>query len=261
MARITLNHVSVNFPVLHTGQRSLKKALVAQATGGAILRDAASAPTVQALRDISAEFLPGDRVGLVGHNGAGKSTLLRVIAGIYEPNHGTVETQGRIVPLLDLGIGFDADLSGRENIRLRGMYLGVPPSRFEAMAPEIAAFTELGEFLDLPVRTYSSGMQMRLALGIATAIEADVLLMDEWVLAGDAAFLEKARARMARFVESARILVLASHSEAIIREWCNKAILMKGGEMLASGAVDEVFREYARQSGTASTAAHPGSGA
>lgn len=246
MAHVVLDHVSVSFPVLHTGHRSLKKALVAQATGGAILRGAASVPMVQALHDVSAEFKPGDRVGLVGHNGAGKSTLLRVIAGIYEPNQGTVETRGRIVPLLDLGIGFDADLSGRENIRLRGMYLGVPPSRFEAMAPDIAAFTELGEFLELPVRTYSSGMQMRLALGIATAVEADVLLMDEWVLAGDAAFLEKARARMARFVESARILVLASHSEAIIREWCNKAILMKGGEVIASGVVDEVFREYAR---------------
>src|SRR5207344_2513438 len=155
-----------------------------------------------------------------------------------------VQVTGRVVPLLDLGIGFDSDLTGRENIRLRGMYLGIPPARFVALAPEIAEFTELGDYLDLPVRTYSSGMQMRLSLGIATAIEADVLLMDEWVLAGDVAFLDKARARMARFVEAARVLVLASHSEAIIQEWCNKALLLKGGIVAAAGDVDEVLDVY-----------------
>lgn len=250
MASVLLNHVSVSFPVLHTGHRSLKKALVASATGGAILSGADSVPVVQALRDVTAQFVPGDRVGLVGPNGAGKSTLLRTIAGIYEPERGTVQVTGRVVPLLDLGIGFDTDLTGRENIRLRGMYLGIPPARFVALAPEIAEFTELGDYLDLPVRTYSSGMQMRLSLGIATAIEADVLLMDEWVLAGDAAFLDKASARMARFVEAARILVLASHSEAIIREWCNKALLLKGGIVVAAGDVDEVFDIYSGRNET-----------
>ena len=246
MARICLDHVSLSFPVLHTSHRSLKKALVASATSGAILKGADSLPIVQALRDISLQFSPGDRVGLIGPNGAGKSTLLRTIAGIYEPDQGMVEVTGSTVPLLDLGIGFDAELTGWENIRLRSMYLGIPPSRFEALAPDIARFTELGDYLDLPVKTYSSGMQLRLSLGVATAVDADILLMDEWVMAGDASFLNKARARVARFVEAAHILVLASHSEAIIREWCNKAVLMKGGEALVIGSVDEAFDAYHR---------------
>lgn len=247
MTNISLDRVSISFPVLHTGHRSFKKALVATATGGAILRSARSAPVVCALENISASFEPGDRIGLVGSNGAGKSTLLRVIAGIYEPNSGSISVSGVVLPLLELGLGFDGDLTGWENIRLRGMYLGLKPSRFEKLAPEIAAFTELGEYLDLPVRTYSSGMQMRLSLGIATALEPDILLMDEWVMAGDAAFMQKAHNRMAGFVEKANILVLASHSEAIIREWCNKALLLKAGHAVAFGPVDIVMQKYAEE--------------
>lgn len=248
MTKIRLDRVSVSFPVLHTGHRSFKKALMATATGGAILRESHSAPVVQALKDISMTFGAGDRVGLVGPNGAGKSTLLRAIAGIYEPNEGAVHVDGSVIPLLDIGLGFDSDLTGRENIRLRGMYLGLRPSAIERLAPEIAEFTELGDYLDLPVRTYSSGMHMRLSLGVATAVHPDVLLMDEWVMAGDANFLDKARARMAQFVEKARILVLASHSEEIIREWCNKAVLLKAGHVEAVGGVDEIFKEYAKTS-------------
>lgn len=248
LVEIVLNHVTVRFPVLHTGHRSLKKALVASATGGAILRDSRKAPVVEALKDISAAFSPGDRIGLVGPNGAGKSTLLRTIAGIYEPDAGSVHVTGKVMPLLDLSLGFDSDLTGRENIRLRGMFLGIKPSHFEALIPDIETFTELGEYLDLPVRTYSSGMQMRLSLGVATAIEPDILLMDEWVMAGDASFVKKAQARLAGFVARARIMVLASHSESIIREWCNKALLIRGGHLEAIGSVEEIFEQYGRQS-------------
>jgi ABC-type polysaccharide/polyol phosphate transport system ATPase subunit len=248
MAEVHLRSVSLGFPVLHTGHRSLKKALVAKAAGGAIMQEARQAPWVQALKDVTASFVPGDRVGLVGPNGAGKSTLLRVIAGIYEPNEGQVHVDGAVLPLLDLGLGFDGQLSGRENIRMRGMYLGVRPARFDRMVQDIADFTELGGYLDLPVRTYSSGMQMRLLLGVATALEPEILLMDEWMLAGDVAFLAKARQRVSGFVEKASILILASHSEAIIREWCNKAVLLRGGHVEAFGAVDDVFKAYGAQS-------------
>ncbi|WP_242390507.1 ABC transporter ATP-binding protein [Pararhodospirillum photometricum] len=201
---------------------------------------------VQALKDVTVSLEPGDRVGLIGTNGAGKSTLLRVIAGIYEPDTGDIHISGDVMPLLDLGLGFDGDLTGRENIRMRGMYLGLKPHDSKKLVPEIAAFTELGDYLDLPVRTYSSGMQMRLSLGVATAIQPDILLMDEWMMAGDATFMEKAKKRIDTFIEKANILVLASHSEAIIRQWCNKAIMLKGGNMISYGKTDNVFKDYNR---------------
>jgi ABC-type polysaccharide/polyol phosphate transport system ATPase subunit len=248
MVAIALDNVSLGFPVLHARHRSLKKALVASATGGAILRDSRATPVVQALKDVSALFVAGDRVGLVGPNGSGKSTLLRIIAGIYEPDQGRVRVDGRTVPLLDLGLGFNGDLTGIENIRLRGMYLGLTPSASEQLVPEISQFTELGDYLDLPVRTYSSGMQMRLSLGVSTALQPDILLMDEWIMAGDATFLQKARVRLEAFVEKAGIMVLASHSESAIRQWCNKAMLLRGGHVEALGNVDDVFDLYNRDS-------------
>jgi ABC-type polysaccharide/polyol phosphate transport system ATPase subunit len=244
MTRIVLDRISLAFPVLHTGQRSFKKALVATATGGAILRDSRSAPVVQALKHVSASFVPGDRIGLIGPNGAGKSTLLRVIAGIYEPSEGRIHVEGGVSALLDLGLGFNSDLTGRDNIRLRGMYMGLKPSTFARLVPEIADFTELGGYLDLPVRTYSSGMQMRLSIGTTTAVQPDILLMDEWVMAGDAHFVDKVRVRMEKFVENARILVFASHSEDMIRQWCNKALLLRSGHVVALGGVDEVISQY-----------------
>ncbi|MBB4017398.1 ABC-2 type transport system ATP-binding protein/lipopolysaccharide transport system ATP-binding protein [Chelatococcus caeni] len=244
MAEILIEDLHLSFPVLHTGHRSLKKTIVSTATGGAIQRDARALPIVHALQGISMHIHPGDRIALIGPNGSGKSTLLRVMAGIYEPTAGYIRTDGEIVPLLDLNLGLNGDMTGRENILTRGMYLGIPPKDFERFAPEIEEFTELGPYLDLPVRTYSSGMQMRLSLGVATTLEPDILLMDEWVLAGDAKFLSKARERMSRFVEKASILVVASHSEEIIKTWCNKAVYLKAGVIQAIGSVDDVMREY-----------------
>ncbi|MFT0877362.1 ABC transporter ATP-binding protein [Rhodopseudomonas sp. G2_2311] len=245
MTRIDLQDVHIRFPVLHTGHRSFKKAVVATATGGAIMRESRSAPIVRALSGLSVRFEEGDRIGLIGPNGAGKSTLLRVLAGIYEPDEGCVLIDGKVAALLNVNLGFNADISGRENLRLRGMYMGLRPKEIAALAPEIADFTELGDYLDMPVRTYSSGMQMRLALGMATAVKPDILLMDEWILAGDAHFMEKARARVAAFVLQAQIMVLASHSTDVIRTWCNKALYLSGGELQAFGPVDEVLDAYA----------------
>jgi ABC-type polysaccharide/polyol phosphate transport system ATPase subunit len=239
-----LDDVSVSFPILHAGQRSLKKRIMATTTGGVIMHEARSIPIVQALKNVSVRLGPGDRIGLVGPNGAGKSTFLRVVAGIYEPNGGWVHIEGEVMPLLDVNIGLNADLTGRQNILLRGMYLGYKPSAFAALVPEIEEFTELGDYLDLPVRTYSSGMQMRLSLSIATAVQPSILLMDEWLLAGDAAFMEKSRARLETFIEKAHILVLASHSERIIRQWCNKAIFLNAGRVETCGSVEEVLSQY-----------------
>lgn len=246
MAHISLENVYVRFPILHMGHMSLKKSLVSTATGGLILKEARAAPIVQALSGVSIEVSQGDRVGLVGGNGAGKSTLLRVLAGIYEPDEGRVSVTGATVPLLNVSLGFDVDLTGRENLRVRGMYMGLKPNEMEALIPEIIAFTELGPYLDLPVRTYSSGMQMRLAFGVATAVRPEILLLDEWILAGDAHFMEKAKARVAAFVQRAQILVLASHSSEVIRQWCNKALYLRNGTVAAYGDVDDVLRTYER---------------
>jgi len=244
MSVVLLDQLSIEFPILHTGHRSFKKTMLARATGGMILQDAQAAPVVRALSDISGAMQAGDRVGLIGPNGAGKTTLLRAIAEIYEPTRGSVYTEGRVMALLDLSLGMNHDISGHENIRLRGRYLGLNAREIDALAPEIAAFTELGDYLDMPTRTYSSGMLLRLAFAIATSIRPDILLLDEWMLAGDATFVSKARARMERFVEQTKILVLASHSEAIIRQWCNKAMFLKGGELVGYGDVEEMFGLY-----------------
>lgn len=217
------------------------------------MHEAKSAPIVHALSGVSVRLEVGDRVGLVGPNGAGKSTLMRVLAGIYEPDEGRVVVDGKIAALLNVNLGFNGDFTGRENLRLRGMYMGLRKTEIDALAPEIAEFTELGDYLDMPVRTFSSGMQMRLALGMATAMKPDILLMDEWILAGDAHFMEKAKARVSAFVQQARILVLASHSVDVIRAWCNKALYLHAGNVQTFGPVDKVLSIYneasARRSG------------
>ncbi len=244
MPAIQLDNLSIGYPILHSGHRSLKKSFVSAATGGKILRESRKAPYVQALKQISASIQAGDKVGLVGPNGAGKTTLLRAIAGIYEPMSGQVYTEGRITALLDVGLGVNIDMTGRENIMLRGNYMGIRPKEMAKLAPEIEAFTELDEYLDMPLRTYSAGMRIRLVFGIATSVKPDVLLMDEWVMAGDAAFLDKAKARMQDFVSSSSILVLASHNNAIISKWCNKAMFLLSGELVAFGEVQEVLERY-----------------
>ncbi|MFA6963993.1 ABC transporter ATP-binding protein [Bosea sp. (in: a-proteobacteria)] len=244
MSLVLLDELSIEFPILHTGHRSFKKTILSRATGGKILHDSKAAPVVRALSNISADIAAGDRVALIGPNGAGKTTLLRAIAEIYEPTRGSVYTEGRVMALLDLSLGMNHDISGHENIRLRGRFLGMTAAEINALAPEIAAFTELGDYLDMPTRTYSSGMLLRLAFAIATAIEPDILLLDEWMMAGDATFVSKARNRMDRFVERTKILVLASHSEEIIRQWCNKAMFLKAGELIGYGDVDEMCALY-----------------
>ncbi|MCG6205020.1 ABC transporter ATP-binding protein [Rhodopseudomonas sp. HC1] len=243
-AELTLRNVNVSFPIYHGGSRSLKKSLLFRGSGGHLATDANQRIMVEALRDISLQLKAGDRVALIGSNGAGKTTLLRVLAGIYEPISGTVTTRGRISPMFDIALGIDSEISGYDNIRLRGMILGLSAKEIDERIPDIVEFTELGDYLNLPVRTYSSGMMTRLTFAVATCFAPEVLLMDEWIMAGDATFLNKAQARIQSFVEKASILVLASHSIDTCRRFCNQAVWMDQGHIKVAGPIDEILDAY-----------------
>ena len=244
---LLLHKVDVSFPIYHGGSRSMKKSLLFRGSGGHMATDANQRIVVQALRDVSLRLVAGDRVALVGSNGAGKTTLLRVMAGIYEPVNGIVRSCGRISPMFDIGLGIDGEISGFDNIRLRGMILGLSPAEIEERLVDIAEFTALGDYLDVPVRTYSSGMMTRLTFAVATCFAPEILLMDEWILAGDASFLNKAQQRVEAFVERASIMVLASHSIDICRKFCNQGVWMDQGQVKAAGPIDAVLDAYTGQ--------------
>ena len=239
MAFIRSEAMSVEFPLYHVGARSLKKRILAGSS--ARLREEANRVVVSALRDLSFAIAPGERVALVGGNGAGKTTLLRCLAGIYEPVRGRLEMEGTIGALIDPAAGMDAEATGRENIILRGMFLGRTPAECEAMAEEAGRFSGLGEFLDVPVRTYSAGMGIRLAFAAATLMAPQILLMDEWFLAGDADFMARATERLEQLVSDAEILVLATHDMAIVRRWCTRVIRMEAGRIVSDLPLDEHF--------------------
>jgi lipopolysaccharide transport system ATP-binding protein len=242
-ARIEVDNVSVWFPLYHGSSRSLKKMVVAAASGR-LGQDQQQRVVVRALRDVHLTLEQGDRLGLVGNNGAGKTTLLRVLAGIYEPVIGRVRVQGSLNALLDPSLGMNMELTGRENILLRGLYNGLPKPMLPRLEEDVAAFAELSDFLDLPVRIYSAGMVVRLGFALATAIKPQILLMDEWFLAGDAVFLEKAKHRLEEMVRGADILVLSSHQVGIIRDWCTRVLWLDQGQVRADGPPAEVLSQY-----------------
>ena len=244
MACIRLRNVSIEFPMYQGGSRSLKKLLLATTTQGNLARDATDRINVRALDDITLDVDDGERIALIGANGAGKTTLLRALAGIYPPTRGQVYSAGRISAVLDVLVGLNPDATGRENIILRGMYMNIHPREMRERVEEIAEFTELGPYLDMPARTYSSGMMVRLGFAVSTCIHPEILLMDEWLSAGDARFLAKAQQRMEQFVDSSSILVLASHSQELLRKWCNRALLLQQGRVAVYGTIDEVIAAY-----------------
>jgi len=243
-ASLRLRDIGVEFPIYTGGSRSLKKVLFNRSTQGNLARDAHDRITVLALNDITLDIEHGDRLAIIGANGAGKSTLLKVLAGIYEPTRGRLHASGQISALLTASVGLNPDATGRENIITRGMFMDVHPRDMQPRVDEIAEFTELGYYIDMPVRTYSAGMMVRLCFAVATAVRPQILLMDEWIAAGDAAFLHKARQRMEEFLAGTSILVLASHSVPLLKEWCNRAILLDRGRIVAMGSVDEVAAAY-----------------
>ena len=251
MARVILHDVSVDIPVFDASSRSFKNNVLAAATGGQIApREGRGKVLIRAIQNLDAVFEHGTRVGLVGHNGAGKSTLLRVIAGIYEPTGGRVVTDGEIAAMFDLGFGMDAEATGWENILLRGMLLGQTRREVEAQMPEIGALTGLGDFLDMPIRTYSAGMSTRLAFAISTAVTPEILLIDEGIGAGDAAFLEQAETRLESYIGEAGLLVMASHADPLLRRWCTTGLWMEHGQLRMHGPIDEVLDAYAASIGS-----------
>jgi ABC-type polysaccharide/polyol phosphate transport system ATPase subunit len=243
MVSVELCNVSVFFPVFDASAQSLKKKVIALSTGGRIGRDAADHVVVQALDSVDLSLKRGDRLALLGRNGAGKSTLLRVMAGIYEPTRGSIRVQGRVAALLGGSPGMDPDSTGRENIVLHGLYLGLSKSDIKRHTEAIIEFTELGSFIDLPLRTYSTGMRARLSFGIATAVVPEILLLDEGIGAGDAAFIEKANRRLNEFIGGTGILVLASHSEGLVRQFCNRYALLNQGRISSMAQGPGAFEE------------------
>lgn len=229
---ISLQNVSVKFPVFDAKQRSFKNSLLSAATGGHLGNETNGITTVDALKNISLEIHEGERVALIGHNGSGKTTLLRVLAGVYYPTQGSINIDGKITSLLDAMLGMDGEATGIENIRMRGLFLGMSNEKIASITDEVISFSELGDFINLPVRTYSSGMILRLAFSITTSLTPEILLMDEWISVGDQGFKEKAEKRLIEFVDSAGILVFATHEHELAKRLCSRSIHLEHGQQI-----------------------------
>jgi ABC-2 type transport system ATP-binding protein len=237
MAHISYQNVSIEYPIYNAQSMSLRNQIVDLGTGGRIQKVKSNTITVKALDDVSFDIKTGDRVGLVGHNGAGKSTLLRSMAGLLPPTGGRIEIEGKLSTVFQLGAGMDTELSGNENIIRMCLMLGLSLNEALACQGDIAEFTELGDFLNVPVCTYSAGMQTRLMFAVATSVQSDILLIDEILGAGDAAFIEKAKKRLDELVANARIFVLASHNQDIIKTYCNKIFHLNHGKVTVSNEI------------------------
>jgi ABC-type polysaccharide/polyol phosphate transport system ATPase subunit len=244
MAQIDLKNVSIQFPVYNVSIRSFKKRFFRLATGGTVAESAQQHMLIHAINNLSLSIKDGDRVGLIGHNGSGKSTFLRLLARIYEPTSGQICIHGHVSPMLNIMQGIEAEFTGYENIMTRGIVLGLSSQQIKAKIDEIAEFSGLGDYLAMPIRTYSSGMQVRLAFSISTSIQPDILLIDEILGAGDAEFMDKAKNKMVTLLNQSNIVVMATHSDELIRELCNKVLLLNSGTVSYFGSVDQAFKMY-----------------
>ena len=240
---ISLDSVGVEFPIYDT-DRSFRSLLRKARVGGTIQTGDGQRTTVTALSGVTFDVVPGDRVAILGPNGAGKSTLLKVMAGAYAPSSGSVEIRGRVSTLLSLGLGLDMDETAYENIYICGLLLGMSPRKIKEVTPEIEEFCELGDYMRLPIRTYSSGMLIRLSFAIATSVRPDILLVDEVIGAGDARFAAKAERRIEELMAKANVLVLASHSNDTLRTLCDKGIFLLNGELQFFGPIEEAIDAY-----------------
>ncbi|EJM20274.1 ABC-type polysaccharide/polyol phosphate transport system, ATPase component [Pseudomonas sp. GM18] len=244
MASIEFYNACVDFPIYNASGRSLKKRLIQVATGGQIGANDQGRVIVRALENLTFSLKDGDRVGLLGHNGAGKSTLLRLLSGVYTPSSGTAKITGEIASLIDISLGIDPEATGRENIFMRGTLLGMRKNEITKKLDEIIEFSELGEFINMPVRTYSSGMHLRLAFAVSTTIRPEILIMDEWLSIGDESFKHKAEVRMNELVKATNILVIASHSRELLMHTCNRVIWLEHGKVKMDSDPETVTRAY-----------------
>lgn len=251
MPSIAIDRLQIDFPLYHGQSRSLKKhvgnkisSLRPGSPAAHLMQDGRERTVVSVLRDVSFVLKSGERLGLIGRNGAGKTTLLRAMAGIYEPVGGRVRLEGSIGTLLDASLGMNMELTGRENIRLYGLHAGLSKAEISQIDQDVQDFADLGSYMDMPVKTYSSGMTVRLAFGLATAVKPQILLMDEWFLAGDGAFMNKAQERLEAMVQHADVLVISTHQPDVMRKWCTRVIWLEDGRIRMDGTPDEVLDVY-----------------
>ena len=250
MARIDLTDASLTFSLRKSKNVTLKQYLLK----GLFLKSFNPKVNIHALADLNLSATDGDRIGVIGHNGAGKSTLLKMIAGVYPPTSGAVKVQGSICSLFEISLGFEPEATGWENIRYRGYLQGETPKTLAGKVEEIAAFSELGDFLNIPVRYYSAGMMVRLAFSIATAAEPEVLLVDEVLSVGDASFQQKAKQRMKEMMSRSRLMVMVSHDIGSVVDMCNRAVWLEHGRIRMQGFPSDVTAAYLASVGEA---AHP----
>lgn len=241
---IELKNVDVEFPLLNVNNQSLKKTFLNVSTGGMIGKNAADKKVVKGLEGISFALETGDKLALIGHNGAGKSSLLRVLSGIYTPSSGEVNISSKVTPMFEINLGINNEATGYENIVTRGIYLGMTKYEIEKKIDEIVEFSELGEFIHMPVYTYSSGMNIRLSFAVSTCCSPEILLLDEWIGVGDASFVKKAGMKLKEIIAATNALVLATHSLELASEWCNKCLWLEHGRMKAFGNTGDVIQAY-----------------
>lgn len=244
MAEISLDGVGVEFALFSGKHHSFRSKLISTATGGQMAADPSGRIVVKALEGLNFEIREGEQVGLLGRNGAGKSTLLRVLSGVYRPTTGTATVSGRVGTLIDISLGINPEATGRQNILLRGALLGIPRKEIRERMDEIIDFSELGDFIEAPVRTYSSGMQLRLAFAVSTVFVPEILVMDEWLSVGDQEFGKKAEQRLQEVVSSSKILVIASHSRSLLERTCTRGIFLEKGEVAFDGDIREATELY-----------------
>jgi ABC-type polysaccharide/polyol phosphate transport system ATPase subunit len=239
---LKLDNVSVTIPVLEHADRSLRASLIRRV--GATVSGSGRRPLINALRDVSLDLVPGSRLAIMGHNGAGKTTLLKVCSGIYEPSKGMISRSGSTASMTDFMMGLDPTLSGYENIYRRAAFMGLSNGEARSLVPEVETFSELGAFLNLPLRTYSTGMFVRLAFAISTSIQPDIMILDEMINAGDMSFMERSTERMERLISQAQILVFASHDLKLLERTCNQAIVLEKGSLGYAGSVADCAAWY-----------------